>query len=98
MKNCCLAGRGVVEGKGRIFLQTEVVVCSCGREEERKKGIGRGKKNPVDSVSLKLEDPGGSGQEEGLSTVCLSVYFAASVSYKLSSTTHSGSPQPTTHS
>lgn len=66
--------------------------------EKKKERDREREKNPVDSVSLKLEDPGGSGQEEGLSTVCLSVYFAASVSYKLSSTTHSGSPQPTTHS
>lgn len=56
-----------------------------------------GEDNPFKSVSLKLQDPGGSEQEEGVSTVCL-FRFAASFSYKLSYTTRSGSPQPTTHS
>lgn len=59
-----------MEGKGRIFFQKEVAVFSGGREEERE--IGRGEKNPLESVSLKLQDPGGSGQGEGVSTVCLS--------------------------
>lgn len=38
--NQFLAGRRAVEGKGGLFFKLEVVVFSCGREDERELGGG----------------------------------------------------------
>lgn len=61
--NQCLAGRRAVEGKGGLFFKIEVVVFSCGREDERE--LGAGGRDPFESVSWKLEDPEEGGRKGG---------------------------------
>lgn len=61
-----------MEFKGRIFFQKR---SSGVLLWQRKRKRARREKNPFESVSLKLQDPGGSGQEEGVSTGCLVLPF-----------------------
>lgn len=65
-----------MEFKGRMYFSKNKSWCSqSGRKEEREQD---GEKDPFESVSLKLQNPGGSGQEDRISPVCLSVLLLVS--------------------